>query len=55
MCLHFNAEVWREDIFEPRVGNEISHEINNDNEVRVVNFGKLEKLIVNSTMNFRVP
>jgi hypothetical protein len=34
----FNAKVCREDIFKPTIGNESSHEISNDNGVRVVNF-----------------
>jgi hypothetical protein len=33
----FNAKVGREDIFIPTIGNEILHEISNDNGVRVVN------------------
>jgi exonuclease III len=34
----FNAKVDREDISKPTVGNESSHEINNDNGVRIANF-----------------
>jgi hypothetical protein len=34
----FNAKVDREDIFKPTIGNEILHEISNDNGIRVVNF-----------------
>jgi hypothetical protein len=34
----FNAQVGREDIFKPTIRNESSHEISNDNGVRVVNF-----------------
>jgi hypothetical protein len=34
----FNVKVLREDIFKPTVWNESSHEISNDNGVRVVNF-----------------
>jgi hypothetical protein len=34
----FNAKVGREDIFKPTIGNEILHEISNDNGVTVVNF-----------------
>jgi hypothetical protein len=33
----FSAEVGREDIFKPAVGNESLHEISYDNGVRVVN------------------
>jgi hypothetical protein len=32
----FNAKVGREDIFKPTIGNESSHEISNDNGVRVI-------------------
>jgi hypothetical protein len=46
----FNAKVGREDIFQPTVGNESLHEINNDNRVRVVNFATFKNLIVKSTM-----
>jgi hypothetical protein len=34
----FNAKVSRKDIFKLTIGNESSHEISNDNGVRVVNF-----------------
>jgi hypothetical protein len=33
----FNAKMGKEDIFKPTIGNESSHEIINDNGVRVVN------------------
>jgi endonuclease/exonuclease/phosphatase family metal-dependent hydrolase len=46
----FNAKVGREDIFKPTIGNEGSHEISNDNGVRVVNFETSKNLFVNSTM-----
>jgi hypothetical protein len=46
----FNAKVGREDIFKPTIGNESSHEINNDNGVRVVNFATSKNLVVKSTM-----
>jgi hypothetical protein len=39
----FNAKVGREDIFKPTIGNESSHEISNDNGVRVVNFATSKK------------
>jgi hypothetical protein len=34
----FSAEVGREHVFNPAVGNESLHEIGNDNGVSVVNF-----------------
>jgi hypothetical protein len=47
---HFNAKRDREDIFKPTIGNESSHEIINDNGVRVVNFATFKILVVKSTM-----
>jgi hypothetical protein len=44
----FNAKVGREDIFKPTIGNESSHEISNDNGVRVVNFATSKNLVVKS-------
>jgi hypothetical protein len=38
----FNAEVGRENIFQPTLGKESLHEISNDNGVRVVNFAHLK-------------
>jgi hypothetical protein len=35
---YFNVKVGREDILKPTIGNESSHEISNDNAVRVANF-----------------
>jgi hypothetical protein len=46
----FNAKVGREDIFKPKIGNESSYEISNDNGVRVVNFATSKNLVVKSTM-----
>jgi hypothetical protein len=46
----FNAEVGREDIFKPTIGNESLHEISRDNGVRLVNFSTSRNLIVKSTM-----
>jgi hypothetical protein len=40
----------REDIFKPTIGNESSHEIINDNGVRVVNVATSKNLVVKSTM-----
>jgi hypothetical protein len=45
-----NAKVGRKDIFKPTVGIESSHEISNDNGVRVVNFTTSKNLIVKNTM-----
>jgi endonuclease/exonuclease/phosphatase family metal-dependent hydrolase len=44
----FNAKVVKEHIFKPAIGNEISHEISNDNGV--VNFATSKNLVVKSTM-----
>jgi hypothetical protein len=38
-----------DNIFKPTVGNESSHEISNDNGVRVVNFARSKNLVVKST------
>jgi hypothetical protein len=46
----FNAKVATEDIFKPTVGNENSHEVSDDNGVRVVNFSTSKNLVVKSTM-----
>jgi endonuclease/exonuclease/phosphatase family metal-dependent hydrolase len=46
----FNAKVGREDIFKPTIENESSHEISNDNGVRVVNFSTSKNLVLKSTM-----
>jgi hypothetical protein len=46
----FNAKVGREDIFKPTNGNESSHEISNNNGVRVVNFATSKNLVVKRTM-----
>jgi hypothetical protein len=46
----FNAKVGRKDILKPTIGNETSHEISNDNGVRVVNFATSKNLVVKSTM-----
>jgi hypothetical protein len=45
-----NVKVGREDIFKPTIGNESSHEISNDNGVRLVNFSTSKNLRVKSTM-----
>jgi hypothetical protein len=46
----FNAEIGREDIFKPTIGNESLPEISNDNGVKVVNFATFKNPIVRSTM-----
>jgi hypothetical protein len=40
----FNAKAGREDISKPTIRNESSHEISNDNGVRVVNFATSKNL-----------
>jgi hypothetical protein len=44
----FNTKVGRGDIFKPIIGSESSHEISNDNGVRVVNFATSKNLVVKS-------
>jgi hypothetical protein len=46
----FTAKEGREDIFKPTIGNESSHEISNDNGVRIVNFATSKNFVVKSTM-----
>jgi exonuclease III len=46
----FNVKVGREDIFKLTIGNEILHEISNDNEVWVVNFAASKNFTVKNTM-----
>jgi hypothetical protein len=46
----FNAEVGRQDIFKPTIGNKSLHKISNDNRVRVVNFATSKNLTVKSIM-----
>jgi hypothetical protein len=46
----FNAEVGKEDIFEPSIRNESSYEISNDSGVRVVHFATSKNLAIRSTM-----
>jgi hypothetical protein len=48
----FNAKVRREDNSKPTIGNESSHEIINDNGVRVVNFFTSKKLKVKLQCSF---
>ena len=38
ILLDFNANVGRENIFKPTIGNESPHQDSNDNGVRIVNF-----------------
>jgi hypothetical protein len=45
-----NAKVGREDIFKPTVRNESSHEISDDNRVRVENIATDRNIVVKSTM-----
>jgi hypothetical protein len=42
----FNVEVFREYILKPKTGTEGSHENNNDNGIRLVNFAISKNLIV---------
>jgi exonuclease III len=47
---NFNAKVGKEDILKPTSRNDSSHEISNDNVVRVVNFATSKNLVVKGTM-----
>ena len=53
ILLDFNAEVRREKIFKPTVGNESLHQYSNDNGVRIVNFATSKNLVVKNTMFLR--
>jgi hypothetical protein len=46
----FNANLGREDLFKPTIGNESIHHDINDNEFRILNFATSKNLVVNSTM-----
>jgi hypothetical protein len=46
----FNAEVGRENIFKPTIGNESLHQKSKDNGVRIINFATSKNLVVKSTM-----
>jgi hypothetical protein len=46
----FSAKVGREDIFKLTIENKSSHEIGNDNGVRVVNFATYKNFVVRSTV-----
>ena len=46
----FNANVWRESIFKPTIGNGILHQEINDIGVRIMNFATSTNLVVESTM-----
>jgi hypothetical protein len=45
-----NANVGREDIFKPAIGNESLYEIRNDNGVRLVNFATSKNFTFETTM-----
>ena len=47
---NFNANLGREIIFKPTVGQESLHQDSNDNGVRLVNFAISKNLVVKSTM-----
>jgi hypothetical protein len=46
----FNAEVERENIVKPTVGNESLHQESNENGIRIVNFATAKNLLVESDM-----
>ena len=45
----FNAKVGRDNIFQPRIGNESLHPESTDNGIRLVNFATFKNLTVKST------
>jgi hypothetical protein len=45
-----NANVGRENIFKPTIGNESVHQDSNDNAVRIVNFATSKNIVVKSMM-----
>jgi hypothetical protein len=50
MLGNFSANLGREDIFKPTIGNENLREISNDNGVRVLPFGTSKNLIIKTTL-----
>jgi hypothetical protein len=50
MLCDFTAKVEKKTIFKLKTVNESSHELSNDNGVRVVNFASSKNLTVKSTM-----
>ena len=46
----FNANLRRENIFKPKVGNESLHHDSCDNDVRIINFATSKNLVVKSPM-----
>jgi hypothetical protein len=50
LLVYFNANVRKEDIFKPIIGNESLYEISNDNGVRLVNFATSKNFRIKSTL-----
>jgi hypothetical protein len=50
LLIDFNANLGREDIFKPTIGNESPHQHSNDNGVIIVNFVTPKNRVQNSTM-----
>ena len=46
----FNAKLGRDNIFKLTIGNEILHQVGNDNGIRILNFATSRILVVKSTM-----
>jgi hypothetical protein len=46
----FNANVGKEDIFKPTIGNDGLYQDGNDSGVRIVNFATSKLLVLKSTM-----
>ena len=47
---NLNANVGRENIFKPEIGNGSLHHNSNNNGVRIVNFATSKNMVVKSTM-----
>jgi hypothetical protein len=46
ILVDFNAKLWREVIFKPKLANDSVHRVSNDNGVRIVNTATSKNLVV---------